>query len=69
MVIQGAPQIFIAGKRVNVKAKKPDTEYSMKLCSLSFNFLFLFSGTISAKQLPMIFLRIYQKTKANVLNA
>lgn len=68
MAIQEAPHVFIADKRVNVKAKKPDTEYSMKLCGLSFNFL-LFSGTISVKQLSMIFLRIYQKTKANFLNA
>lgn len=62
MIIQEAPHIFIAGKIVNVKAKKPNTEYSMKLCGLSFNFLFLFLGNISVKQLPIIFLRI-QKNK------
>lgn len=49
MIIQEAPHIFIAGKIVNVKAKKPNTEYSMKLCGLSFNFLFLFLGNISVK--------------------
>lgn len=62
MAIQDAPHVFIADKRVNVKAKKPDTEYSMKLCGLSFNFL-LFSGTISVKQLSMIFLRITKKLR------